>query len=819
MVLPLMLSASGVTLVEEGESRVVIAHAPLGQDAVSRNFEERGDFSARNFGRLTELERSEMWLATAIADLVYHLERMSGARVPVLVVDDPSEVPASAVVIGSLAERMGGEVTENLEAEESFRLVTSGGRVLIAGHGEYGAYGASHGIYELLGQMGADWLFPGPEGEVIPELSTVVVGEQDLQSAPDFNPRHVWYGGFTRNQEAFLDFYHWTLRQRMQLSQMLVNRYRVGGHSWSGIIRMFRDEFDANPELFALRRMPDGSLVRRGPQIETTHPRVIELAIEYIRNVYERNGWEKDREVVIPMGPGDGGGMSESPESRAAGVERTSPDSGRPDGTDLVVLFLNEILEATEEEFPNLHLGFFLYSWHADFPMRYTPHPRVAIEVADLNFSRKHGVGDTNSRSRTHFRNIMENWGRLHEEQGNLIYRYYYGYNVANGYLPISMIRIFGEGIPFDRSVGTTGMRFNLYPNWEVSGANNYIGARLSWDSSLDWRELLTEFCQKGYGPAAEAMERYFLMVADRQRDAGMEAGAFFAYPLIYDLEFVAEMEATLAEAERLAANDLQRERIGFMKIQPQRLRWFLELHELIKDYKFVEALALYTRMQEQLWKDKEANHNFTAGTMASRFLRVYAEQFLEAATKYSTGDYRMIYEVPDRLTTALDRDVMGQHLGYFLRGINDSYYFTTATYSSTWDAQGFGGFRKGAVWYRIPFEVEPSVIESLGEGEGVGLLIGGGEGVINIWCNDQFVARVSRYVAHPHVIDITDFVEPGKDNLIALQLNRVGNDDLGTGGLHMPSFIFTGPRVEMDERSQQRPFRVLPGGILEYID
>ena len=33
------------------------------------------------------------------------------------------------------------------------------------------------------------------------------------------------------------------------------------------------------------------------------------------------------------------------------------------------------------------------------------------------------------------------------------------------------------------------------------------------------------------------------------------------------------------------------------------------------------------------------------------------------------------------------------------------------------------------------------------------------------------------------------------------------------------PSFIFSGPRVEMADQGEERPFRVLPGGVKQYIE
>ena len=161
----------------------------------------------------------------------------------------------------------------------------------------------------------------------------------------------------------------------------------------------------------------------------------------------------------------------------------------------------------------------------------------------------------------------------------------------------------------------------------------------------------------------------------------------------------------------------------------------------------------------------------------------------------------------------------MGGLQGYYRREINDDHHFTTSTYRSTWDAQGFAGYRKGAVWYRIPFELDFDELDRDEDGNPtLGLLIGGGEGMLSVYCNDEFVGRGRASLARTIAFDLSDHIEPGDGNLLALQFDRVGNDELGTGGMTRPSFLFTGPRVEMEDQDL-RPFRILPGGIYEYID
>ena len=82
----------------------------------------------------------------------------------------------------------------------------------------------------------------------------------------------------------------------------------AAGHYWDQLAKRHKDEFEADPTMYALRRMPDGTMQRRGPQLETTHPRVIELIVEDIRAAYEKNIaaglWTKETVAAFPIGAG-----------------------------------------------------------------------------------------------------------------------------------------------------------------------------------------------------------------------------------------------------------------------------------------------------------------------------------------------------------------------------------------------------------------------------------------------------------------------------------------------------------------------------------
>ena len=73
-----------------------------------------------------------------------------------------------------------------------------------------------------------------------------------------------------------------------------------------------------------------------------------------------------------------------SQESLQIGAGRVDPIVGEPDRTDELVLLGNRVLEKVLPDYPNAYVGCYSYSTHADFPLRYQPHPHyVQIFRAD----------------------------------------------------------------------------------------------------------------------------------------------------------------------------------------------------------------------------------------------------------------------------------------------------------------------------------------------------------------------------------------------------------------------------------------------------
>ncbi len=786
-----MFAVSGVEIIKK---QAPVAKIYMDEKAVIK----------KDFHLLSTDEQKKQVLSMAVDDLNYHLRKMSGTELEVVLTADPSKVRKPGIVIGELANRFGVRPVGHSELDETFRVRADRDFLLIGGESPAAA---AYGIYEVLERLGCDWVMPGVNGEVIPQRESVVIDDMDVEQSPSFAVRAPWYTGGSRIVEkVFMDeFDQWKLRHKEQLTRRWSPQVMIGGHVWDLVINKYREKFDAHPEMLALIRQPDGSFKRQGPQLESTHPDIPPLFADYIRSIFQKNGWPKDKAVCLGVGPADGVHFSRSAESMLAGTDRINPVSGDPDITDLQILLCNQLIEILEKEFPNLTLGFYLYAAHAEYPIRYIPHPKVTIVIADIAYSRFHSIIDPNSKTRHHYRQIVDQWGELHRKQGNYLFFRGYNWNLADNFLPYTKIKIWAEDLPYYHRLGVSGVYNECIKAWSVLAPSEYLEAKLTWNVNRDWKEVLKQYCRSAFGGGAPALEQYYLKLAERQSKAGYEAGSYHSFALMYDRKFVADCRALFEKAETAAETPMRKQRVRFARIPLNMLSLFLDYRAAYCSFDFQTAEKKYEGMLGELRRYEKIDGNLVCRS-ASIYLKRFYGDFVKQSVKYSSGEYRMVFPLPEHLKATFDSDNCGQSLGLYKKALNDRDYLTLSTYSTTWDAQGLMGFRGGSVWYRVDFDLTETLA-----GKPLGLFVGGSDSVVRVWCNEQYIGMGRRF-AKPFTFDLTDAASPGK-NQLTIQVQQYGSSEIGTGGLIYPSFIFTGPRLAQRTTHTETGERLLPGG------
>ncbi|MGI9364125.1 MAG: DUF4838 domain-containing protein [Rhizobiaceae bacterium] len=811
------LSAADLTvLIEEGRAKATIyVEGPLLDRQTVEIAMKKANFpdvvSVKIGKKRRNLKSNDIFRSAAVLDLNYHLLKMTGTELPVIVTNDPNSIKKPAVVLGELANRLGAKPTENSSSKETFRIISRDDLLLVGGESDLAV---RHGMYEILRKLGYDWVMPGEIGEIIPKKPNVALSTMDVTQQPDFAFRRLWYRGYkNRRAEEALRFRWWQWRHKGgHVANRILN---VRGHYWQRFIKKHKAEFDADPTMYALVAMGNGKSERRGPQIETTHPRMIQLFIEDIRSTYEKNiaagKWTKHTKAGFPIGPADGLGYSLSAETLAAGSLTVDPMWGELDRTDNLVLLANRILKEVTQDYPNAYVGFYSYSVHSQYPTRYIPHPNLVQEFAPIGFSRFHSVLDPISKTQNSYRTTLEKWGKLAKSQGNILSGYGYNWNLADNLLPYSKVQIWGDDLPYYHKLGFIGLSVEATKQWSVLAPSDYVFMRMAWDTSQDWRKLLEEFCQNAYGSSAVPMLRYWRRLIETQRSAGMEAGSYHAFPLIFDKDWLVASQNDLAEALALANTEGNKTRINHVGIGVEFLRLYLKFHSATLQFEFVEARRIQDKLFAAWQRAYDQNTDLVANE-APRYWKRFLGEFVDQSTKYSSSPYRMILPVPDELTTALDPMIAGERLNLHRPEVRDDGFIKTRTFSTTWDAQGLGGVRSGAIWYRWKFDVPEEA-----KGEPIGLFVGGVEDTVRVWMNGQYIGSSGRAFSKPILFDLTSSVTGDSQNLLAMQVIRVGKaNELGLGGVIRPSFLFTGPRLENPAPEVESKTRVLPGGEID---
>ena len=776
-------SASGFTIVQNGKPAATIhVNAPVSDKEIP--------ITDRGIQKLSSEELDKQILHTAVKDLNYHIKKMSGTELPV-------KYRTSANAPGIFLELKEGE-------QDAFTINSEKDRITISG--KNGA-AIANGIYEMLYRLGCDWVFPGPVGEVIPKKATIEVPAGTITGKPDFAVRCPWYPGNVKKHSEYelRGFAMWKLRNKMHLHRNQHPLVMIGGHVSDALIRKYKKLFEKNPDMYALVRQIDGTYVRRGPQIETTNPKVIAMIEDYIRDMFKKNNWPKDKKVCIGVGPADGGGYSESIESQMASSGRLDPATGNKDFTDLQVLLCNTLLEKLEKEFPNLHLGFYLYSNHADYPVRYKPNPKIVIVIADISYSRLHSTLEEHIKTRRYYKSILEKW----KNTPNVKFFRGYNWNLAENVLPYSKLIMWGDDLPYYKSLGVLGVYNETTKGTSNLAIGNYIEAKMLWDTKLKWRKVLKTFCKNAYGKAAAPMEKYYTAITLRQSKSGMEAGSFHAFRLIYDLKFVEQMRKLFDEARKLAETDVEKERIRIAELSLTTLEDHLKFKEAFNNFEFAKAKNIYEKLMNDLKVEIDKRQNIVSPGGYNYFKRFHENSVMQAY-KYSQPPYSIVYKIPNVLKTMFDQFNSGNVMGYYSSKLNDRHFIKTATFGSTWDAQGLMGYRSGSVWYRIPFGKLNT--------KSAGLFVGGADSIVRVWCNDKYIGMGQGF-ARPFTFDLTGLLNEKGRNMLVIQVQRKGNSEVGTGGIVYPCFIFTGPQLEKRAPDGELEYRLLPGGAIEKIE
>lgn len=475
----------------------------------------------------------------AYNDLRAFVEKSTGAELAVVSEDDYRPEMGSPIYVG-----MCGPTKRELGIErygmdrDAYAVIVHEDAVMLAGARPWSDYWAVCQFLE--DHLEVRWLIPGPLGEDVPAHDAVRVAPMREIYSPALLSR-LWSGAHHGGD--------WNLRQR------IYRRY----HFHHNLNRIFPPElFDEHPEYFPLH----GELRYRPGENDhswqpcMSDPGGIQHAADAAREYFRNNPMAES----FSYGINDGHGYCDCEDCLQ--IHRPLPEWHGFSGERSIQYYtwLNAIADNLEEDYPDRMLGCLAYSAVILPPEGMKLHPNIIPYLT----SNRADYWDRGFRAQD--MEMLRRWSRVTEQMG--IYDYAYGMGFA---IPRIYNHLFQDAIRDAVAQGVKGFYAEVYPNWGLDGHKLYVMARILWDPEIDVDALTEEWNERMFREAAEPMKRYFALCERVWRENNFGQG-HWAYRLaadpqqfrIFPPETLREANSYLREAQRMAEDEIVRERIAF---------------------------------------------------------------------------------------------------------------------------------------------------------------------------------------------------------------------------------------------------------------
>ena len=686
----------------------------------------------------------------AAKELAEHLHAITGVR-PETTTEalTPTAAAQAPIRLGTVRDEHRKALLQRGARHGSFALVVSNDSITIGG---LGPVGTLYGAYELLEQLGVRWYMPGKLGTVLPATDRLTLTNQETLQTPSFGTRAV--GGPARR---------W--RQRL----------RLGGRGPASRLN-FPDPapFAEHPEYYAL---VDGKRQRR--QLCVSNPGALEAEIQVIRAYFA----ERPEATWAPVS-NHGVGHCQCDNCRALDPPDKSNRAftGGVNVSDRYVWFCNRILAAIAKDLPEKRLVMTICTPYFDAPVRAKGDPRLDVLAWPNGACRLHGVNNPVCPGRTRVLGTIRQW--IEMLQGDYYERGNWG-NIAGPGLLLPAVHRYRRDIPDYHAAGVKGFRTTDYDHRISQTPSSYVGAKLLWNHKADVDAILTEFYKLFYGPAASPMRAYHELLESTMRDANHHTGSAIDFPRIYPqlvrrkargfLERAVALAPAATYADRLKATELGLAYLdAFCAMIADRDRGRFDLAQA----SLKEAHTLIRTLQTD-YKPPLLNPSF-ARPYLDRF---FGKSIAEAHRKgYVEG--KSIRVLQPEWAYRLDPTAVGEARGWWKVDVPADGWTPQQTWTSSWSNEGLHN-HEGIAWYRQTF----SLPERTGKHR-LMLWFGGVDETAKVWLNGHLLGEHTG-AFKTFEFDISGAAKPGRENTVVAKIGNHTLDEVGTGGLLAPVFVY----------------------------
>lgn len=762
----------------------------------------------------------------AAAELQSYVERISGAKLPVISTDDKIEGPRILLGRSPATDALKVAIPDGFTRkfmEEGYLLKVVGDALVLAGNDGGPALkedpqnplsfprvykGTLFAVYELLEQFGVRWYYPGPFGECLPASRNLGVPKLDLLRKPAFPVRGFWYGlsGVDRaNALLKADMDLWMLRCRfLPYGSLLPSAgdgsvmapfRRMQTVQQDGKTVRVNTVFTEHPYYFAQKA--DGT--RSEDYLCLSNPEVVRIATEYVLDYFRKN----PDATGFGFAPPDGAPTCECPECRAQNLsllQKPPYDPQIQDITEGFYRFLDAVARVVAKEFPDRWVTTTAYSGRIRPPEGTRLADNISVHVALLGYDEHHRYDYPGWQTRERA-TVYQRWGAL---ISSAIERPYYPPLQFHCHVPQPMYRAHAWNVQQLQRMGFAGSEWEGRCAYMADGMNIYVLGRCLWDTHTDVDALLDEHYRRFYGAAARPVKAFFDGVEQVFTSAPVEYHEEERLPEVYPPETVTKLSDAAGDIEALVrgADALTKQRVHFARLVIEHFRAYSRMRsaEARLDFRHAaEAARAMIAMEKEIKtihpamvdagaEERDGNSLYgELGANASphgKLKQYLAKQALIDGTK---GE--LVAALPDRwelLTDPFNEGLIGQ---WYLPG-NARYKWVSVSTTRCMESQGFQdemlhGY-DGYSWYRVRFTVPARFA-----GRRLVLFVGGLNDQGWFWINGRLTGSQPYHQywmrwKYAQEIDVTSTVKPG-ENLLAV---RIYNQQ-GFGGIFRRCFIY----------------------------
>ena len=428
--------------------------------------------------------------------------------------------------------------TDDSLGDEGYAIAVSHSRIMLSGGKTRGVLNA---VYALL-EEDVGWRYYASDSIRLPKTNTLVIAPVGRRYVPQLKIRDPFYACAFDGD--------WSLRNRANAPNAAVPEVQGGHMDYAGMFvhtagqlvppdKYFKD----HPEYFA--QAADGT--RTTAQLCATHPEVVKIATEYVRQVLKANPHTE----IVSVSKND---------CQVSCLCPRCQQLREAEGSDMAnqLYLVNQVAQAIEAEYPDVIIDTLAYLETIQVPKTVRPRRNVAIRLCN------DAVGAWSypfkPAEQCDAAKLVSAWSAVHHR----IYIWDYNVNFSHYLAPMPNLDVMVANIRFWIKNHAEGVMLQggYQGPAERDQLKCWVSAKLLWNPAWDDQALARDFIQGHYGKAAPALEEYEALLERMRADHAAEMAAppgGIRYPMdapFFTKGFVTQATAIFSRDKQLAAGD-----------------------------------------------------------------------------------------------------------------------------------------------------------------------------------------------------------------------------------------------------------------------